>query len=196
MSMPHDANNAASAARALPQIRLLRKDGRALVAPPVSGALSMASAFEPFPLPKIPLSKLSWAGTFCEIAWQRHRRCVGIVLLVNTRTHRWGFGFPARRCSKTAACWSVSRADFPQLGDAVFLGGSFQCRLLASGEEPEDAVPPADGLHIVMVVKGEDREVWGFVRAEDQVRHIPPEDVAIDDWAATFEECRDRLRWM
>ena len=115
---------------------------------------------------------------------------------MNTRSRRWGYGFPAQRCSKTAACWSVARADFPEMEDDVYVGGSFQSRVFVRGEDPQDAVPPADGLHVVLSLREDEHDLGVFLRADDRIRRVAVEDIIRDDWAVTLEEVRHRLTFL
>ena len=42
-----------------------------------------AGGFEPFRLAKIPQSLVNQAALFAELFWREHRRCVGLLLLLD-----------------------------------------------------------------------------------------------------------------
>jgi hypothetical protein len=101
---------------------------------------------------------------------------------------------PSQRCSRDAACWSAVREDFPGIVPHRRIGGSFQSRVLASGEEVADAVPPVPGVHFVQLLEKDTPSIWCFIRTDDQTHHVRPQDVIVDDWDAALIEFAPRLQ--
>ena len=183
--------------RALPQVRLV-EDEHAVRVHLADG--TVVAGFRPFGLPAIPQSLCDWCAIFCERFWAERKRCVAMVLMLDVRTRGWAMALPAQRCGRDAACWSTARADYPQFPETAVLCGTFQSRILAPGEDPADAVPPAAGLHFVLSLPGtaevQPGRVYCFVRtdaAAGSTRLVPAADVILDDWAAALEQALPRV---
>ena len=193
MSDPNvSARDASEHHRALPQVRLIRRNDKVLVAP--TGESNAAPAFEPFALPKLPKCITDHIALFCERIQREHARCVGAVLLMDRKTKEWTIRLPVQRCGRTSSCWSALERDVPELTEDLFLAGSYQLRQLEPGEEPVDAPPPHDGVHFVHVIGPKTQSIWTFLRAEGQTHRIPADVVIFDDMAAAIEEALPRLR--
>ena len=192
MSEDPAASQGAGGPTALPRIRLVRRDDATLVEPLLAGA--GADGCEPFRLAKLARSLANDLALFGELVWQQHRRCVGVLLLLDRRSHEWTYRVPAQRCGKGAACWSALRQDVSQVAEDHLLAGSYQTRLLAQGEESADAPPPHDGVHFVHVIEPAPTAVWSCLRGEGHTHAVPADDVIYDDVQAALEECLPRLR--
>lgn len=147
---------------ALPLASIIHAEHGLSVAP-LSEETGTPHAFEPFPL---------WIGStlidhlvyLCEGVWQRHQRCLGMVLLARLSDRRIGFYVPRQRVAWDAASWTLAAPDVPNEGRGIRAIGTLQSRLLGLGEKPIDAVPPLPGVHAVAVIKGPTRELWTFLR--------------------------------
>lgn len=115
--------------------------------------------------------------------------------MLDRETRQWSSAIPAQRCAKDAACWSASRADFPDFPSAALLAGSFQTRVLADGEQPADCPPPHDGLHFVLVAgrHGAPPTIWSFIRAAGITRHVPAADLIVNDLDAAIDQALPQL---
>lgn len=182
---------------ALPQVRLLRNGEDAVVAPLVpENAGAGHPSFEPFKMTKLPRVLSDTLALLCDTVHQRHDRCMAIVLLLELGTQCWTFRVPAQRCSRTSSCWSVRRQDVADLPPDAVLAGSFQTRLLETGEEPADAVPLHDGLHLVQVLEPERHVIWCFLRTQGRTETVPAPLVLFDDVEAWLADCRPRLQFV
>lgn len=184
-------SSGAAPSRALPQI-VLCNDGPVTLAKP---AENTSLTFETFALPPVPQSVTDWCALVGQRFWADRSRCLGIMLLLNVKLLQWSTAIPAQRCSPTASCWSAALADFPDFPPGNVLAGSFQTRVLNSGEEPIDCPPPSQGLHFVQRL-GPDvkpQPIWSFVRAGDQTIAVDGCDVIFDDWSAALDQAMPRL---
>ncbi len=181
-------------ASALPQARLSDDGPTILVLPPQCPG-SAVPMFEPFGLPQLPKSLTDWLAILGERFRARHGRSIAAVLLLDTDCKQWSMVVPAQRCDRDASCWSASRKDFPDFPRNTLLAGSFQSRLLSSGEEPADCPPPHDGLHLVSIVgrKDEPPTVWCFVRAGCRTRLVRAVDLIADDWENVIVQALPRI---
>lgn len=180
--------------RALPQVRLVRRDEQTLVVPPKPRPDTVQP--EPFAMPKVPKVLVDGLAMYCEMLRQRHERCAGILLLLEAKRREWTFRIPAQRCSRMASCWSVLRRDVPDVPEDALLCGTFQSRVLNDGEGPADAVPPVDGAHFVMAVRADDRAVWSYLRCGGRTELVQPQVVLFDDLNALLEESLSRMKFV
>jgi hypothetical protein len=174
----------------IPHARLSREGEGILIYPAMAGNQTNAYA-----LCRLPRSLADQLGTACQWFWQRHQRCLGILLLLEPEHHIWSVVIPAQRCSRDSACWSASRRDLPGIGPSMVLMGSFQSRMLGKGEDPADCPPPHDGLHLVMSIGSGLPQVHTFLRCDGQTRPVPVSDVLFDDIEHLFEEAIGRLKF-
>jgi hypothetical protein len=133
---PHGVNGD----RAFPKVELTMNPigvGVAVGVTPANGPDDTA-----LPLCQIPQSLVDRLANACLWFWRRHRRCVGIVLLLDPGRRSWTAVIPAQRCSADSACWSGARRDVPGTDPDTAIAGSFQSRILAPGEEAADCPPP------------------------------------------------------
>jgi hypothetical protein len=177
--------------RALPQLTL-DNEGPTTVAHPHRGS---TLTFVPFDLPLLPQNLTDWCAQVAQRFWIQRRRCLGLVLLLDVRTHEWTAAIPAQRCAKSASCWSAALADFTSFPPETVLGGSFQTRVLSRGEEPADCPPPHDGIHLVQRAGPEPspHSVWCLARAGGSTFTVEPRDVLFDDVAVALEQAAPRL---
>lgn len=184
-------SSGAAPSRALPQI-VLCNDGSITMAKP---AENTPFNFKPFSLPPVPQSVTDWSALVAQRFWTDRGRCLGILLLLNVKSLQWSTAIPAQRCSPTASCWSAALADFPDFPPDTVLAGSFQTRVLSSGEEPIDCPPPSQGLHFVQSVRPDlkPQAIWSFVRVGDQTVAVDGCDVIFDDWSAALDQAMARL---
>src|SRR5688572_5715091 len=179
---------------ALPTVRLTRRADEVLVAPAVSkqAGRKELDRFDPFPLPKLRKMLTDHLALLAELVWQRHRRCFGIVLLLDPRTRDWFYGVPRQRCGKAASCWSTLMRDVPEALPGQLLAGSYQTRCFAEGEEAADAPPPVPGVHLVHAVEPE-HVIHCFLRADDTTQSVPARMVIVDDLEAALQGWMPRL---
>jgi hypothetical protein len=189
--VPSPPSGGAAISRALPQFTLDR-DGRSTLARPAPGS---TLDFPPFKLSAVPRSLADWCSHAAQRFWAERGRCLGIVLLFDVQTREWSVAIPAQRCGKTASCWSAARADFPAFPPHAVLGGSFQTRVLAGGEEPSDCPPPHDGIHLVQRAGPEPspQPVWCLARRGGRTFTVEPEDVLFDDVELALHQATPRL---
>jgi hypothetical protein len=182
-----------SACEPIPQIQLSYKDSAFLVSPPPI----RPGAFEPFELPPLIRSTTDRLALLAENLWLRQRRTAGFLLLLDTKHRRWGYGVPRQRSSSDAACWTADRRDFPQLPPEAFLGGTFQSRVLSAGETPADAPPPkTDGLHLVLQIQEDSREIWTFVTLGGEMIAAEPGALILDDFQGDYDDLVSRLSFV
>lgn len=178
-------------------LRLIDRRGQWLAAPtPGEAGRDLAKTFEPFVLPRLPESLLQWCTIVGDRVWSRRRRCLAVLLLLCCRSGRWTLRLPAQRCGSDDACWTVATASIPGLPDDVWLGGTFQTRVIAPSEHPADAIPPVPGMHFMQGV-GTSRDagkVWTFIRMEGPARLVEPSRLVVSDWSVTVDEALPRLR--
>lgn len=173
----------------LENISLVEQDQKILVT-----SSSVAPSFEPFELPLIQQSHCQWMLQLCHNFQVRHQRCLALMLLLDCQTHQWGVSIPCQRSSHDASCFWASRADFPEYPATVHIAGSFQSRVLAEHESPEDAVPASEGMHLVMQMQQEQISLIGFLRIQEQIRPVLPSQVLYDDLMAALTRCTDRVQ--
>jgi hypothetical protein len=159
--------------------------------PPVDAS----AGFEPFSLPQISQSLTDWCAFTTMRFWHDHQRALALLLLLDLPSRQWAAAIPAQHCSKHASCWSAAKADFPQFPPNSVLAGSYQSRILCSGEEPSDCPPPHDGLHFVQMLDSHSQAqvIWSFIRAQNQTRSVDGSSVILDDWAAAIDQAMPRL---
>lgn len=170
----------------LESIRLRRDHDTVLV------ASDAVAGTEEFALPPLSKSLSDWLALGSDLFRQRHRRCVAVLLVFDLTTRRWGYGIPRQQASCDAVCWRMLKEDFPGMSTAVRVAGSLQMRVLSPGEEPHDAVPPFDGLHLVQIPQQPQQTIWTFVRVGHQVNHVPAADVMCDDLEGLVLEFESR----
>jgi hypothetical protein len=180
--------------RALPQVRLVRRDEDVQVLPAPRDDAGPEQEFPPLKLAKLPRSVTDRLALFVELVHRRHNCCVGALLLLDRRSGDWNFRIPAQRCGRTASCWSALARDVPQVSEYDLLAGSFQSRLLASGEDAADAPPPHDGVHFVLRLEEGGGSILCFIRAQGKTIFVPADQVIYDDLEAALEECLPRLK--
>lgn len=194
----------------LPRVRLVR-DGqrRAIVraatdtgqGDPDAGD-DAASAFDPFPLPPLPLSQHCWLTGFAAEFRRRHQRCVAALLILDCRSRRWVRPLvPAQACGRDGACWTLNLGTGPRPPRGGRVAGSFQTRLARGLFEAAATVPPLDGLHVVQAGGGgegrggEDWSVYTFLRLGGQTSVVPPDDLMVDDWDQALAKASGRMRF-
>src|SRR5690349_4760095 len=82
---------------ALPQIRVTRSDTGTWVTPAADAPLTAGVSLVRFPLAKLPKSLIEQLATFARQVWVKHRRCIGVLLLLDRRNHQWSFAVPRQR---------------------------------------------------------------------------------------------------
>ncbi len=149
--------------------------------------------FDPFEMPQIPRSLADWLLSLCQHFWNQHRRCLAAVLLLDSQTHGWGTAIPTQRCSRDASCWSTRRENVDGLLPTHLLAGSFQCRIISPGEELADAVPPVDGVHLVLQLTPQKNVLAMFIRMNGIVQAASADRVFLDDWENMLRRVESRL---
>ncbi len=192
--MSNSTSESASSSPAFRPIRL-RLDGTAILVNAQdqdSGEISVANPS--IALPPLAKSMTDWLAIFCEIFWQRHERCVSVLLLLDLATRRWSFEVPAQRCSRDASCWTARYGVSADPSRKPVLAGTYQSRLLAENEQVSDAVPPIPGAHFVHVIEQTCRGVYTFLRIDEELHALQPQVLIVDDLEAMMAECRPRVR--
>src|SRR5207249_1161278 len=183
---------------ALPQVRITRSEDATWVSPPAAAATTgdvanEALNFSQFPLVKLPKSLSDQLAAFAQQIWITHSRCVGILLLLDPCARSWSFAVPRQRAGANASCWSGLRADALGAEDHHLLAGSFQSRTLEPGEDPADAPPPHDGIHLVYAPSPQPQRIYTFLRSEGKTLLVPAQDLLFDDLQAALREYLPRL---
>jgi len=152
---------------------------------------------ESFELPKLPSGLIDWLTTLSHQFWATHHRCLASLLLLEAGPRTWAIGIPNQRCSSDSSCWTIpQRAWQPDLQEPFLLAGSFQIRILGKGEAAIDAVPPLDGVHLILQLHPKSQQqatIWSFVRCAGQVQQASREQTLEDQTQAALEACRPRL---
>ncbi|HEX8911284.1 MAG TPA: hypothetical protein VF796_02915 [Humisphaera sp.] len=187
--------------RAVPVVRLSDDGEHVVVLDPRADAAGFAAGGVPY-LPPVPKSLTDWSALVCDRFRRAHGRCFAVVLLLELDRGRsdgvtpWAAVVPAQRCGRTAACWSVARADLPRFPDRAAVAGSFQTRALSPGEDPADCPPPHDGVHFVHTLAetpGGPQHIHCFLRAGGETRPVRADAVVFDDLAAAIAQARPRI---
>lgn len=148
---------------------------------------------EAFELPVIPKSLTDWLALLGAEFLRRTDRCVAAVLLLHPERSEWRIGIPHQRCSHDASCWTIRPQDFPGVPHDACVGGTFQVRVLSAGERLQDAVPPTDGLHLILNMKEDGQTIWTFLRLGEEVRSVPPRDFIQDDLDEALDKVMGRV---
>ena len=168
-------------------VRLTLQAHRLVVVPPSNFDIAR------FVLPAIEKYNVDWLAMGGSTYLSLHDRCIAFLLFLDQRHHTWSWGLPRQRASRDSACWTATRADFPQLGPDHCVTGSFQLRLLAEGEEPEDTVPRVDGIHFVQVMTNGSGSIHSFVRVAERLAALPAQTIINDDLAQLQKACGRRV---
>jgi hypothetical protein len=137
----------------------------------------------------------SWLTIGGERVWRQRQRCFAALLLLHARRGVWTIRIPRQHCGSDAACWSSLAADFDSLGEDWRLGGSFQVRALAVGDDIEDSVPAADGVHLIHAIHSDGhRDALTFVRAGESLCRPRSGRIIGCDWRDAIESAMPRLR--
>ncbi len=152
------------------------------------------SHFTPMSFPPFPLSQCAWLTGLAEHFYERHQRCLAVLLILETGNANWITPMlPTQRCYTGGASFQLCKTDFDDLSPACRIGGSFQLTDAATPEESEAQVPSFDGLHQVYAISGNARTKQFFLRTDGTVHLVLPESVLIDDWRQYLHIHRDRL---
>jgi hypothetical protein len=162
---------------------------------PLPAEAGTPHAFDPFRL-CIGSTLIDHLVYLAEGIWQRHQRCLGMVLLARLADRRIGFYVPRQRVAWDAASWTLAAPDVPNEDRGIRAIGTLQSRLLGPGEEPIDAVPPLPGVHAVAVIKGPARELWTFLRDTEGTRLISPGLFIAEEREAELAEILPRLEFV
>jgi hypothetical protein len=147
----------------------------------------------PFPMKLMPKTLSDNAAVVAEQFWQAHQRCLAVLFIYNLRDDRWGIGIPRQRASRDSSCWQPHRADFPDLEPTAVVIGSLQTRVLESHEAPIDAVPPVDGVHMVLCLRGTERMIYTFMRIAGAAMHVPVQVAVLDDLTGLLQGAVQRV---
>jgi len=161
--------------------------------------------FEPFSLPRLAHSQLSWMQTLGRRMFYNAGCCLGLSLTLDVAARVWTAPLvPFQRCRKDGVSWAFNPREMADLPPSWRLGGSFQTVDLGTdNEELAALVPPFDGLHVVAVNKSEPQFVATFVRHsvpvfEGEVVHhvtaVPWEQLVYDDWKLMLDHNAQRLQ--
>lgn len=183
MQDPHQREESHCALR---NVRLTEQDDKILA--------QSAPDAEPLQLPFVAKALTDWLAVFGMEFLKRTGRCVAAVLLLDPASGEWRIAIPHQRCSREASCWVIRSDDFSAVSRTACIGGSFQVRVLSPGEQPADAVPSADGLHLILHVRGEVQTIWPFLRLRDEVRLVPANDVILDDMSEALERTISKVQ--
>ncbi len=146
-----------------------------------------------YALCRVPKSLIDELAIAAQWFWNRHKRCLGILLMLEPKKRVWSATIPTQRCSRDSSCWSPRQRDLPTELPTSILVGSFQSRVLSPGEDPADCPPPHDGLHLVMIVGSDPLCIVAFLRCEGKTRQVPASDILFDDCEELIESVRGRL---
>ena len=153
-----------------------------------------ATLFSAISFPPFPLSQSAWLTGLGEHFFERHKRGVAALLLLDTHGGDWARPLlPTQRCSPEGASFQLCASDFAGSPPSHRVGGSFQLTCATTMEESQAQVPAFDGLHQVYAISGRLRTKYFFVRAQGIVHHMLPESVMFDDWRQYLVLHRDRL---
>jgi len=175
----------------LENVRLIRQNQTMLVSTPEN---AHSHPFEPFELPPIHKSLCNWMFQLADDFRQQYQRCLAILLFLDCQTRNWGLGIPSQRASHDTSCFWARRDDFAHFGPSIYVAGSFQTRIFSPEEQPADAVPNSDGLHLVLQVEGESACLFAFLRSREQLQSILPDRIILDDLTAALARCMDRVQ--
>lgn len=176
----------------LPRITLRPLAGLLAVEPAADSPSNKVGAFEPFVLPPIPDCIVEFASTLGDLQFHRHRRCLAVLLLLETTRAQWVARLPRQVCGRTGSCWSTSE----DLGihSTEVLAGTFQVRTDLGPDEVLHAVPPIDGVHLVQVPHPDQpRGLWSFLRVGGEVRPVVLSDVSFDENETALAAAMPRL---
>ncbi len=152
-----------------------------------------SSSFSPFVLPFFPVSQSAWLTCLCDLFFARQQRMIAAFLILNTNNQQWTRPLPpSQRCGVDGVTFQLREEDLFVLPDACRVAGSFQLAHAAALDDAQALIPPFDGLHIVYSIDLRQTKHC-FLRQENQVCHVLPESVIIDDWRRYLHEHRDRL---
>jgi hypothetical protein len=152
--------------------------------------------FEPFALPRVPVSLLAWCGTLAGMFREKHQRCLGCLLTLDPRQRRWTRAVvPSQRCEVRRSAIHVDAAGTSDVPAGCVVAGSSQSAVLAEPAEASWLVPAFDGLHVVDDLAGSEGDTSShcFVRAGGVLFPVGPEAVVFDDWVAALRQHADRL---
>lgn len=155
-----------------------------------------ADTFEPFPLPRIPVSLLAWCSTLGGMFRQKHNRCLACLLTLDPRQRRWTRAIvPSQRCDPRRSVIHVDAASTSELPAGCVVAGSSQSAVLAEPADASALIPTFDGLHVVddLSADPDDLASHCFVRADGLLFPISAEAVIFDDWVAALRQHADRL---
>lgn len=173
-------------------IRLVRNaQGELLVTPADSAQPSVS--FDPFILPRIPLSLHCWLTGFGNEFRRRHDRCVAALFVLDCRSHGWITPvIPSQTCGRDGAAWTLDLGGH-RLPSHHRIGGSFQMRVARDVMEAIETVPDFDGFHIVQTLVAQKSMAYCFLHASGETGVLPAEEAMEDDWAKALAEALWRM---
>lgn len=173
-------------------IQLQRAESGALIVTSRGGAGQ--AGWEPFPLPPMTVSNLTWLTSLGKAMWDRHRRCLATWLVLDCRRRRWAAPLiPQQRCAADGAAWRLERRDLADLPAGWRVAGSFQTRLTAGPGEAASSVPPVTGLHLVQDISPQNRTLYLFMHFDGITQYLDPTGAVLDDWQQAIDSHSHRL---
>jgi hypothetical protein len=149
------------------------------------------------PLPRLPLTWVNWCDLAAERFYRRQRRCLLVLLMLDTGLRRWTYLLPAQRCSRYVARWDVAEdRSLGGLPEQLLLAGSFQSAPPGHLAEAMYLPPPFDGIHLVnrRGASGRAGEAWSFVRREGELYVGDPAALIGDDIDQALADAAERIR--
>jgi hypothetical protein len=149
--------------------------------------------FEPFSLPPLPLSLHSWLTALTQVFFERHKRGIAALMLLNIETRHWAKPvLPQQTCDADGASFRLREQDFDQPA-TYYVGGSFQLTGFCATEQVLPLIPRFDGLHILMSRREGFRRRHFFLRADGENHPVVETSVLSDDWRDFLNASRHRL---
>jgi len=173
-------------------IRLLQQDAKLGVAPP----LEDPERFEPFRLPKLPLSLARWTNAFGYRVRRRRDVCVALILMLDCEQRQWVTpAVPTQECNHERVLWNLRASDYGDRRGAERIAGSFQT--WAADAEPidiADHLPAFDGLHLVDQYQGKElHRSWMFLRCAGENSLADPAEILVDELRSTLRRYSHRM---
>jgi len=130
----------------LDQLCLTPLGGQLVVHPPAHYGI------DPFILPPLPKSLADFLAQICLQFYEDNKRCLTMLLMLDCDLRSWGSGIPRQRAGPDGASWQPAKEDFSGARPHTLVAGSFQTRNFMPGDNPKDAVPNTDGVHLILAL--------------------------------------------
>ncbi len=176
--------------RQLPRIRIVHRKS-ALAAVPLARGTRATNAVA---LPKLPLSLVYWMTGLGQLFWIEHRRCIGLLLMLDLEYRRWTCLIPTQNCTPQAVQWKTTSEDLVDQPSHLFIAGSFQTTSISGMYDAHALVPAFDGLHLIQQVDREDGGAWSFIHSDGEPALADPSSVLGDDLSDTLRRYTHRLK--